>query len=71
MNIKCKFSLSLISEALITQVNQLETKLMNQNFENDVEKQLLCFKLKRSRGLQRHIQSALLSQKINETIVIE
>lgn len=71
MNIKCKLILSLISEALSTQINQFENKLMNQNFKDDVEKQLLCFKLKRSHRLQQHIQSAILSEKVNETVVIE
>lgn len=70
MIITGKLNLSLIDEALINQANKFESQLMNGNFENTAEKQLICSKLRATRALQQHVHAASLSNAVDETIQI-
>ena len=70
MNIEGKLNLSILNEALISQADTFESRLMNQRFENEAEKLLICAKLRHTRGLQRHVHAASLSNTIDKSIVI-
>lgn len=70
MKIEGKLNLSILNEALITQADIYEKMLMNHRFKNEAEKQLICAKLKHTRGLQNHVQTASLSNVIDTSLVI-
>jgi len=71
MKINGSLNLSIISEALSEFSSNIETRIMNQNFENNAEKQLLCAKLKHSRGIHKHVNAAALSDTVNKSLTLE
>lgn len=71
MKITGQHNISIISEALAELSNNFETRLMNQRFANEAEKQLLCAKLRATRSLHKHVHAAGMSDQISKTLVIQ
>lgn len=70
MTIEGQHNLSIIAEALGEHASTLESKVMNQRFADETQKQLLLAKLKGARRLQNHIQAACISEKVNKSLKI-
>jgi hypothetical protein len=70
MTIEGQHNLSIIAEALGEHASTLESRVMNQRFYDETQKQLLLAKLRGARRLQSHIQAASLSEKVNKSLII-
>lgn len=70
MTIEGQHNLSIIAEAIAEHALSLESRVMNQRFQDETQKQLLLAKLKSARRLQNHIQAASLSEKVNKSLKI-
>lgn len=58
-------------ESVDEKVNLLESRLMNQRFDSEEEKNMFYDKLKRFRHIQLHLFAATNNQKVSNTLIIE
>lgn len=71
MKIEGTHNLSIISEALAEYASNIENRIINFRFSDNVEKEILLALLRRTRCLQNHIQAASISDSVNKALTIE
>jgi hypothetical protein len=68
MTIQSKEKLQLLQESVTTMVNTLETRVMNEKFSSNEERNLMCRKLHQFRNLKFHITQSINHPSCNFTL---